>query len=278
MIKKGRWTNDERAFVKKHYKTKSPEEMARELGRTLESVKDVILNCPKEPEKAGEIRDELQSSEAWVNIKKEFSVEELKYFEEGFIKLMAQFEGNVMASEETQIFQVIKFELLMSRNLKDCKKCIDDIERMEETQRTFFAQFNGDVSKMSDSDRDFSLQMETQLLQAKASSQGKTNEYVKLQEQHNSLLRSLKSTRDQRIKQIETGKINFLNLIKALEEKQIQERESRYMKLMELAGDKEYKRLGQPTKFEDGVEDSPILCADTLDLLDQEDERNKTDA
>jgi hypothetical protein len=114
------------------------------------------------------------------------------------------------------------------------------------------------------------LNIETQLQAARASEQSHTNEYVKLQERYDNIMKSLKATRDQRVKDIASSRVNFLGLVKMLQQKEMQLREGRAAELMRIAGEKEHKRLGRLHEFEDGSVDRPILSADTVDQGDEE--------
>lgn len=278
MPKRGRLSNQDVAFITDNAEKLEAVAIATALDRTVETVEEFIrvniteprIRNPENEEKVS-IRLELRNSEAWKNLKGEFTSEELKYFEEGYIKLMSQFKGDgVMASEETQIFQAIKFEILMSRNLKERRRCRDDISNLENIQTSFLSGFNNDPKNMGPDDKEFSLNLETQLNVARQSEQSRTGEYVKLQERHEALMKSLKSTRDQRIKQVESSKVSFLSVIKLLQDRDVQDRECRQMELMKMAGAREYTRLGRPMKYEDGNDDSPILSADTVDLGPEE--------
>jgi hypothetical protein len=217
------------------------------------------------------IKAELRTSEAWRNLRNEFTADELKYFEESYIKLMSQFKGDVLASEETQIFQAVKFELLMNRNLRERKTAREDIDSLQLRQKLILEKAQN-ANGISDGDREYLLNLETQLNIAKQAEQSRTNEFVKLQERHASLLKDLKSTRDQRVKQIESSKVSFLGVVRNLMDRDQQEREGRALELTKLAGQREYTRLGRPHKFDDGTEDSPILSADTVNLGPEEDE------
>ncbi len=123
---------------------------------------------------------------------------------------------------------------------------------------------------MQKDERAFSLALDAQLVSARAAEQSKTQDYVKLQERYDQLMKSLKATRDQRVKDAESGKETFLGLIKMLQQRDIQEKEGRQMGLMQLAAAKEYNNLGQLHKYEDGNIDRPILSADTVDLEEDE--------
>jgi hypothetical protein len=282
--KRGRLSNEERQFVLANAGSLTPEQIAAKLSRAVDGIAEYIrlhyvapkvaTAAPKEQERSDRIviRQELRQTESWKRLKNEFILEELRYFEESYVKLMSQFKGDVLASEETQIFQVIKFEILMSRNLVARQKALTDIQRLEKTQEDFLSKFEGNAMLMEETDRDYVLGLETQLQSAKAAEQSRTTEYVKLQERHDAIMKNLKATRDQRVKQIESSKVNWLGVIKALQDKEIQDREGRQIEMVRIAADSEYLRLGRPHAYEDGNEDSPILSSDTVDLGPEEDE------
>lgn len=211
---------------------------------------------------ASDLVRSLRASAYWANLELEFLPEELKYFQEKYVDLMTQFKGDVLPSEETQIFQVIKFEILMSRNLRERKKIRLDVDRMEEMQHALVS--SQDPRKIDAKARDQALALETQLGSLRAAEQNKTAEYVKLQERHEALMKAIKGVRDQRVKQFEDSKVNFLGVIKMLQQRDIQEREARQMELMKMAGKKAYRDLSQPYVYDDGQTDLPILSADTV--------------
>jgi hypothetical protein len=279
MPKRGRLGKDEKAYIAINAPKKSAVEIAQVLDRTVETVTEFIrLNVklpattPVEVEDAEKvtIRQELRNSEAWKNLKMEFLTEELKYFEEGYVKLMAQFRGDVWASEETQIFQAIKFEILMSRNLQERKRALQDIARLQKMQESFLDQFGGDPNAMTDDQKAFAMQLESQLSISRGAEQSKTTEYVKLQEKHADLMKGLKAVREQRVKDIEKSKVYYLDIVKELMERDVQDREARQRELLRLSGEMEHRKLGRPVKYEDGNEDSPILSCDTVDLGPEE--------
>lgn len=273
--KRGRLSQKELAYITKHASSMTYEQIALKLNRTVEVIREAAkLNAPPEAvakndgieEEKVAIRQELRNSESWKRLKDELTTEELVLFEEEYVKLMSQFKGDVLATEEIQIIQAIKFDILMSRNLKARQRALKDISRLEGIQEDLLRKFNGDISSLGDEDKNFIITLETQLQSAKAAEQDRTSEYVKLQDRHESLMKTLKATRDQRIKQIESSKVSFLGFLKMLSERDKQESEGRQLELMKLASETELKRLGRPHKFADGNEDSPILCADTVDL------------
>lgn len=265
-------------YVKANAHLMSPEEIAGQLGRSVEVVKKAIKNyvapplsetrSPSQKDDAAkyEIRQELKNSESWKNLKKEFELEELRFFEEEYVKLMASMRGDVLPAEETQVLQVVKYQILMSRNLKERMDRRKDVTRLQKIQDSYMAQFNGKVELMTDENREFVMNVENKLAEARGAESEKTGEYVKLQERQASLMKDLKSTRDQRVKAIENAHADgFLSVIKALTNRDEQQRQGRQIELVKMAGKKEYERLGRPIKYADGSFDNPILSADTVD-------------
>lgn len=258
----------------------SPEQIAKKLGRSVAlvekflkehvNVKSVAKVLPEDDVEKITIREELKGSEQWMILKKEFSGDELRYFEAGYTRLISQYRSDVLPAEETQIFQAIKFEILMSRNLQARSKALDDIARLEKMQENFLAPLMGDPALMSNQDKALALTMEQQIATSRVAEQSRTTEYVKLQERHEALMKSLKSTRDQRIKDITSSKTSFPDLLKTLAERDVQKREGRRMELMKKAAERSFLDLGKEVQYEDGVFDRPILTSETVDLEDEE--------
>ncbi len=223
------------------------------------------------------VRQELRNSVAWATLKDEFDPDELKHFEESFVKMVSQMRGDVTATEEVQIFHSAKYEILMSRNLKERQKLRKDIGNLENIHSTFLLQFNGNASQMSDDQRRLANDLETQLNLVRQMEQGRTAEYVKLQSQHADLMKSLKTTRDQRVKEVEDTRKSFIDVIKDLAKRDVQLRSGRHIELMNLAGQVSYDKLGQPIAYDDGNEDSPILSADTVTFGRDPDEYEERD-
>lgn len=284
MSKPGRLSREDEEYILANAGKMTPKEIAEKINRTVEPVKKFIRFHvkPREMIQKGipiddkdaeriTIRQELRNSVKWARMKEELTKDELKFFEEEYISLMAQFRNDVLATEENQIFDAIKFEVLKTRNMIARRRALDDIERLEKVQADHIGQF-ASPADMNEKEKDYALQLENQLNIARSNEVARTNEYVKLQERVDKLMQSLKATRDQRVAKIESAKINFIGVIKLLQQKDVQEQEGRQIGLMQLAAEKEYERLGRPHKFEDGNEDSPILSADTVDLGPEEED------
>lgn len=282
--KRGRLGRSEQKFIETNAEELTAKQIADKLGRTEEAVRIYLkkivrvkkaapLKTASELERT-EISKALRQSEKWKRLKQEFTSEEMAFFQDEYVQLMAQFNGDVLRSEETQIFDCIRLDILKSRNMIARRKALQDIGRLERTQEQLIEHFGGELdhTKMTDDQQAFALQLENQLGQARATEKSSTTEYVKLQERHDALMKSLKSTRDQRLKVVEGSRVNFIDLIKTLMERDRQETEGRQAGLMSKAAEEAYTRLGRPTKYEDGNVDNPILSADTVDLDAVEDQ------
>ncbi len=273
--KPGRLNKEEKKWILDNVGVLPVEEMAEKIGKTPELVHKFVRDNggAKRPqnEDRAVIRQDLKCSEEWERLKDEFTGKELKLFEEKYVILMAQFKGDgVLASEEMQIMQAIKYTILMSRNLMARSRALIDVQRLEDMMEDHLARHNHDPRQMDDAARSLVLNLETQLQAARASEQSHTNEYVKLQERYDNIMKSLKATRDQRVKDIQSSKVDFLGLVKSLQQKEMQDREGRSAELMRLASAKEYKRLGRLHEYEDGQVDRPILSPDTVDMEDDQ--------
>ena len=212
------------------------------------------------------VRQELRDSEEWKRLKLEFTGEELKLFEEKYVSLMSQFKGDVLQSEATQIMQSIKLEIMMSRILVSRQEAVVETDRLKKMSDDIMRQVKGDVSALTDRQKETLLMIRTQLNQTKAVEDDRTAVYTKLHSEHKALMKDLKATRDQRVKEIESGKISVLGLLKMLQRKDVQEQEGRESELVKIAMAKEYKRLGSVHKYDDGAWDRPILSSETVDI------------
>ena len=264
----GRLSKEDQKWILENAGHIDVDDMAVKLGKTAEMLHRFLREHrgPAGTEDKITIRDDLRNSEEWKRLKAEFTGDELKLFEEKYIGFMSQFKGDVLASEETQIMQAVKFIILMSRNLAARSKALADVGRLEDALEAHLASFGGQRVNMDSVAKATALGMETQLQTARASERAHTTEYVKFQERYDNIMTGLKATREQRAKDIQSSKVNFLGLVKMLQQKDLQDREGRTMELMRKAADKEYNRLGQLHQYEDGELDRPILSPQTLDL------------
>lgn len=276
MIKKGQLSNAEKGFIRANASKMKPGQIAERLNRSEKQVLTYLTEhsllavgaTPSEPERETEsalveARHKLRQTMAWKQLKDELDDDELLYFEEKYAQYMTQFREDVLVTEETQIFLVIKLEIMMHRNSKAKRNAAQDIARLSKLRDNFLRKYD-DPSEMSESDRDYIMGIETQIQACKSAEAARSTEFIKLEEKHQGLLKDLKATRDQRVSRIESSRETFLGVIKRLQQEDEREFAGRHMELLRMAANKETKRLGSAHKFEDGAEDLPVLNAETI--------------
>lgn len=256
--RKGKWTEAEKEYIKKNLSFKSLEQIAAELRRPVDSVvryKEKNFSVTQR-----EIKDGLRNSPEWPQLKEELFNYEIDRFEYRYAEIMDQFSDEVLATEKTQIFQLIRIEILMGRNLKEKKRAIETIEVLHKELMKLRRESNG-----SEEDKVRIMYLEDQIRGIDMATGAKSSEYLNLQKQHESILKNLKGTRDQRIQNAEGRKKKWLDIIQSLEEKEYKENEGKYLALMKKATEKERMRLSEIHDYGMGTVDKPILTADTVD-------------
>lgn len=260
MARKGPLTAAEKEFIGRNAGIVDPADIALRLDRSDEVVLKFLRSVGASKKAIGEAEASLRSSMAWRHLAFEFNGDEVAYFEERYTALKEQFKDDVLASEEASLFKAVKLEILMHRNLVQQKRAEAEIDRLETDKA-------GALSAPGKFDTERFAFMDAALQGAYASKQAKTSEYAKLDNTHQDILKSLKSTREQRISKVESSKRTFLDIIRMLSEQDAADRADRQIDQMRKATDKELRRLGGVHVYADGTPDRPILNAETV-LLD----------
>lgn len=245
---------EEEKLKKESKKEKTPEEVKQEVKVAVE-------------EKSKSIRDSYE----WKSLEQEFTPDELNVFEEIYNGLMAQFQGNVVQSEHGQMMHACRIDLLMKRNLVTRKKAKNEADRLEKA--LFQHEMEMDLKaedEITEADKKFGAKLADTLANARHAETRHTSEYSKLLDKYGDIMKDLKGTRDQRVKEFESADINFFQLLKNLRNKNTQQREARQMELVALAGEKAYERLSQVHTYEDNSKDRPLLTAEVLEKADEE--------
>lgn len=270
--KAGRLGNRHIEIIRRYADSKTPEEIAAMIGKNHNTIRAWISKnmgiAKKDHEyqynaNVDELRDKLKEMPEFLELRKQFTKDEIKYFEYRYIKIINQFKNDILPTEETQVFLLIKYEILMDRNLEDKKRTMSDISRWQKTIEEFRIK-NPDISNMTPDDRHLFSLAEQNIAATLANEAAKTREYVSLQEKHDSLMKAMKTTRDQRISKIEGSKQTIIELLKHLQRQEIADEEGRQMELMKLAIDKEKQKLGEWHEYMDKTLDRPLLNSETV--------------
>lgn len=258
MPRKNKLTEADQAFIRERNDNMTPKEMATKLRAPLAVVKKFVESMG-----APGLKTALRNTETWKRLREEFSAPELKLFEEKYVQTMAQFEQNVLPTEEVQITQVIKLEILQSRNLIEQRQTLDAIERKED-ERDLLIRSSG--KSQSEETRSKITDLDYDIAALRAGCGKASAEYTRLQERIDNLMKTLKGTRDQRFRDNEDRKVSFLGLLKSLDIADVRNAEAKQMELVRIAAAKEKIRISTLHKFGDSKFDRPLLTPESLDL------------
>jgi hypothetical protein len=201
----------------------------------------------------------LEERPYWHELTNQFTSEELELFKYHWSRIIAQFKDDVFPTEELQVVDVIKLEILMNRCLKSNKDNINEmnvIEKMIRDERAL---------DKDQRDQDYLMNLERQMAALRASQESLNRDYRELQSKKASMLREMKGTREQRIKRLEDSKQSFVSWIASLiQDPDLMKQYGIEMEKMRLAMKKEEERLSAFHKYEDGQIDQPFLTPETV--------------
>lgn len=255
-MKTGRMSIAERKVILDSAGTMTAQAIADKLGR---DVAPVLRYMEKEglsenKKKNYEVQAEYEIKERpyWRDLQAQFSPDELELFLYYWKQIVAQFRKDILATEELQIIDTIKLEVLMTRCLRNQADMSQSILDME-------ARLRG----IEDPEQRF--QLEREIVSLKATRESLTREYKELLKHKTELFKNLKGTRDQRVKSLEGSKKTFSSLVSQLmSDVEFYEECGREMELMRLAAEAEKKRLADYHTFDDKMLDQPLLTPDTV--------------
>lgn len=265
--KRGQLSLEEQQYIRDNHNKQDLEEIAEFLNRSTAPIKRYIndnhLMVPDDPEDEDldYLRHKLRKKTFWQEIERQFDKEsgELEYFENTWVGLIKQFREDVLPAEELQIKQFITIDILINRSMKERKRHITDTERIQKMVDIEYA-------KPEESrDRDYLMNLETQLSFARNSITSYTNEYTKLLGEYQKISKDLKATREQRIKRIEDGKSSWTGLLRMLEDEKIRENEGRQMEIMSMSVKKHLAELEGIHVYQDKSADSPFLTPESVE-------------
>lgn len=258
-MRKGRFSKEDMEYMTENATKHSVEEIARVLDRDPQTVENYIKQKVRI-----QVTDEesavfdLKERPYWKEIMQQFSQSELDLFTYHWSRIVSQFRDDVTPTEELQIVDLIKLELLMNRCLKMNRSGMEQIETLErliqmERQREF-----------EDQDRDLILNSERQVSSLRASQESMNRDYRDMQVKKNGMLKEMRATREQRVKKLEDSKQNFKDWVMHLmKNPDVTKGYGTEMEKMRHAMDKERERLSEPHEYTDGMTDQPFLTPET---------------
>jgi hypothetical protein len=262
-VKKGRISKEEDFFIKANVNTLSIEELAIHLDRNINSVADYVkrkygIGTTKEEQAAYSLKDRPY----YYQLTQQFTEEEVDLIQYHWARIVSQFDSDVLPTEELQIIDVVKIEMLMNRALETNRENIEAISRAEIEIAGILRTINTDPDP---EDAERVMNLERQIGALRGSQDSINRDYRDLQARKSAMLKDMKATREQRIKRLEDSKESFPSWVATLLQDSNRLREYGVeMEKMRLAMEGERKRLGKYHKYEDGTIDQPLLNYKTI--------------
>ena len=265
--KRGKLSNGEMDYIRQNCFDLSIEEIAEKLNRTTAPVQRFI---DKENLKARDLTDHeymlihLRERYYYKELQKQFNDAEIIFFEHQWIDYFKQFSEDVTHTEEMQILEVIRTEILINRGMEDRQEVVSNIERLNRLIDDEMDKPDGIQNPQA------IVSFQTQLGALMASKSAYINEHEKLLTKKERLLKDLKGTREQRKRRSEDAKTNFSSWLRQLDDEEVRKREEHNMEVNRIAADKALKKMAEYHTFEDGLVDQPFINADTIDMEDND--------
>ena len=259
--KRGKLSIDEMNFIRQNCFNISIEEIAETLNRTKTPVQKFI---DKENLKMRNMSDDehllvgLRDRYYYKELKKQFGDPELIFFEHQWIDYFKQFSEDVTHTEEMEILEVIRTEVLINRGMEDRQEVLRNIARLNKL-------IEDEMDKPpATRDTQALASFQTQLGAAISSKSAYINEHEKLLTKKERLLKDLKGTREQRKRNADDAKTNFTSWLRQLDSKEFRQQEGFDMEVHRVAAEKAMDKLAEYHEYEDGTVDQPMLNSDTF--------------
>lgn len=274
--KKGRLSYEDMEYIRINANQIGGDEIAETLNRDPRMVRAwIVENCDKEKPTQPEADDPegitlalikaFRKTPEYYHLRAELNAEDLKFFEHRYAKHMTQFaKDEILPTEETQIFQLIKFELLAHRAMEDTKKAQSEIDKLNMPISTLYRECERDITRLPAEKQGLLTNLVIALNGCKSDKHLALKEHNELHGKHAALLKDLKATREQRISKIMSNNMTFTDVIKELQDEEVREREGRAIELMKAAMNTEKSRLSETHTYLDNVHDQPILNHETV--------------
>ena len=268
-MKTGRLSKDEWAFIEFNSDKMSAAQIAKELDRAIEPIQKHLQKLGKGKDLRKNLQTQaeydLKKRPYWRELQAQFSESELEILLYHWKEIVSQFRKDILATEELQIIDVVKLEVLMNRALREQQYSMNKIAEFDE-----MIEFEKRKAT-EDQDREFIFGLERQIATLRAAKESLSREYKDLQTKKSAMYRDLKATREQRIAKLEDNKETFSGLVqKLVRDPDFVEEQNLYMEKMRLAVMKEQERLSDYHEYEDGTVDQPFLTPETI--LDESNE------
>lgn len=261
MSKRGRLSKVQKQYIEDNAAYVKYDEIARRIQKTPEMVKKYIeetmgltTNLGEGAAVIGE-SDPVEQREFWPILQQQFTQAELQIFIYHWNKICEQFHHDILPTEEIQIIDTIKLEILMQRNMLQQKLAMDSITTFDrEIDDAKDANNIGDI-----------IQLEKDASFARQNFGTLTREYRELQDKKNKMFEALKATRASRQINLDKSRKTFTHYLEELiNNPELRDEIGHRAEKMRLAAIDEQVRLSAYHKYEDGMVDQPMLNEATV--------------
>lgn len=261
-LKRGKFSKIEDDTIRRKFGNISLEKLAKEINRSPATVE-------KRAEKLGVANNtgtrslhaeyNIKKKPYWPNLKEQFTDRELDLFIYHFGKIIEQFNHDVTHTEEMQVIEIVKIEILMDRILTQQKKSNarkNEIEERLEHETSLPEEHQ---------DRTLIMNLSDQLASLMAAQESFTRSYRDMFDKKDKMFNMIKGTRAQRVKHLENQKESLTSWLKVLyENPDKMNRVGKKMEKMRRATEKEKERLAEYNEYMDGTVDQPLLTPETV--------------
>lgn len=254
-------------FIKNNVDKLPPDKIAEALNRKLEIVlnyiqKEKLGNAYKDVVLAGDVPEseilrELRLKTFYKDLKNQLLAAEVSYFEDHWVSMLAQFGGDIMASEEMELKELLVLEILKNRESAAEKARLELKAQLEKELRQ--ERLQGKLA-----DRDVMRDLNQQILNCAAASSTYIKNFKELCDRADKMRKALHASRQDRVKSYENSKVDFVSWLKALEDHSQKLKVAREMEILKQAQDKERARLYQNHKYANNEVSIPILNEDSV--------------
>lgn len=265
-LAKGPMSKEDKAFISESAGKMNPSDIAKAINRNPKSIIKYMKEngLMKNYISSYYSNNSLSKTPYWHELIKQFDEEELKLFEYHWEKVISQFQQDILHTEELQVLDMIKMEILANRSLSNQSQIKQQIDSLRQDIMTL------KLSKDKDYDKIESREAQIAALYSTYETLGK--DYSNLLKEKSNIFKALKVTREQRYRQIENSKESLIDWIKnIIENKEKRHEAGVHMEKMRLATKEEYIRLSEYHTYADGTVEKPILNSETVfddDIID----------
>jgi hypothetical protein len=274
--KRGPWSKEDKLFIAENHELLDYKDIAEHLERDPIYVKKYIEQKLGKTIRKGRTmvnaEYDIKKSQIWQELEQEFSASELRTFLYHWARIVGQFKEDVLPTEELQIIDMIKLELLMGRALRNQKHSMDIINECKKELDELNSEpiVTRDINRVEEVSRTLAFH--------RGAAESLTKEHNELLNRKMGLMKDLKGTRAERIKRIEDSKQTFVGWVtEIIQNKKLRLELGDYIEKMRIAIEVEKVRLMEPHKYMDGTMDCPLYTTETITYLDKQDKKEKAE-